>query len=77
MNKLREVRIIKRISQFELRLKSGIHQSKISMIENNLMAATEEEKLKLAEALGVRPEKIWGKPKPIKNSIPIGEERAA
>ena len=58
MNKLREIRVVKRITQFQLRLSTGIHQSKISMIENGLVEPREDEKKKLAEALGV--EEIWG-----------------
>jgi transcriptional regulator with XRE-family HTH domain len=60
MNKLRELRSIKRITQFQLRLSTGIHQSKISMIENGLVAPREDEKQQLAKALHVRPEEIWG-----------------
>ncbi len=60
MNRLREMRVIKRITQFELRLSTGIHQSKISMIENDLVEPREEEKKRLAQALGGRVEEIWG-----------------
>ena len=59
MNRLREIRVIKRITQFQLRLSTGIHQSKISMIENRLVAPREVEKQRLAKALHVRPEEIW------------------
>lgn len=59
MNKLREIRVIKRITQFQLRLSTGIHQSKISMIENELVDPREDEKKRLSKALGVRPEEIW------------------
>jgi hypothetical protein len=34
MNKLREIQVIRRVTQFQLRLLSGIHQSRISLIEN-------------------------------------------
>ena len=60
MNRLREKRVIKRITQFQLRIATGIHQSKISMIENGLIEAREDEKKRLAKALGVRTEEIWG-----------------
>lgn len=60
MNKLREVRVVKRVSQFQLRLSTGIHQSKISMIENSLVLPREEEKERLAKALHVRMQEIWG-----------------
>ena len=59
MNKLREARVVQRVTQFQLRLSTGIHQSKISMIENCLVEASEDEKQKLAKALHVRPEEIW------------------
>jgi transcriptional regulator with XRE-family HTH domain len=51
MNRLREVRVVKRISQFRLRLATGIHQSKISLIENGLIEPREDEKERLVEAL--------------------------
>ncbi len=59
MNKLRELRVAKRVTQFQLRIATGIHQAKISMIENDLVEAREDEKQRLAKALYVRPEEIW------------------
>lgn len=59
MNKLRETRVVKRITQFQLRIATGIHQSKISMIENSLIQAKEDEKRRLAKAFGVRVEEIF------------------
>jgi len=59
MNRLRELRVIKRITQFQLRLSTGIHQSKISLIESGLIEPREDEKRKIAKALQVRPEEIW------------------
>jgi transcriptional regulator with XRE-family HTH domain len=59
MNRLREIRVVKRITQFQLRLSTGIHQSKISLIENGLVEPREDEKQRLAKALHVRPEEIW------------------
>lgn len=59
MNRLREVRVLKRLTQFQLRLQTGIHQSKISMLENGLIIPREDEQHKLAKALGMRPEEIW------------------
>ncbi len=58
-NKVRETRVVKRVSQFQLRLATGIHQSKISMIENGLIDPREDEKEKLAKALGVAVEEIF------------------
>jgi transcriptional regulator with XRE-family HTH domain len=54
MNRLRDVRVLKRVTQFELRLQTGIHQAKISMIENGLVDARDDEKERFAEALGCR-----------------------
>jgi DNA-binding XRE family transcriptional regulator len=59
MNRLREVRVVKRMTQFQLRLITGVHQSKISFIENGLVEAREDEKKRLARALGVRIQDIW------------------
>jgi transcriptional regulator with XRE-family HTH domain len=59
-NRLRVMRADKRITQFKLSLLTGILQSKLSLIENGLIEPREDEKQKLAEALGVKPEKIWG-----------------
>jgi len=64
MNRLRETRAKKRMTQFHLRLATGIHQSKISMIENELIEPNEWEKKKIANALGVIAEEIWGKQPP-------------
>lgn len=60
MNRLREIRVVKRVSQFKLRLSTGIHQSKISLIENGLVEPTEDEKKKLGKALNVKANEIWG-----------------
>jgi transcriptional regulator with XRE-family HTH domain len=60
MNHLREIRVSKRVTQFQLRLSTGIHQSKISLIENGLLEPRKDEKKKLAEALGVNVKEVWG-----------------
>lgn len=59
MNKLRDVRVLKRISQMQLRLLSGVNQTKISWIENGFIKPKPEEKIKLARALGVNPEELF------------------
>jgi transcriptional regulator with XRE-family HTH domain len=51
--KLREARFKRRISQWELARRSKIHQSRISLIENDF-PAKEDEKMKLAKGLGLR-----------------------
>ena len=37
MNRLREARVVKRVTQFQLRIATGIQPSKISLIENGLV----------------------------------------
>jgi predicted transcriptional regulator len=59
MNRLREMRVVKRITQFQLRLATGIHQSKISLIENGLIEPRKDEKQKLGKALHVKSEERW------------------
>jgi len=59
MNKLKEVRFFKRISQPLLALKTSIQQSRISLIENELVMPREDEKRKFAKALGVKVEDIF------------------
>ena len=59
MNRLRVVRAEKRISQFRLRLETGINAAKISFIENDLVEATADEKRALAKALKVSVEEIF------------------
>jgi transcriptional regulator with XRE-family HTH domain len=60
MNQLRVIRAGKRITQFKLGLMTEILQSRLSLIENGLIAPREDEKKRLAKALGVRTEEIWG-----------------
>lgn len=59
-NRLRDVRVLKRITQFQLRLSTGINATKISFIENGFVQPNEDEKKKLAKALGTDPVEIWG-----------------
>jgi transcriptional regulator with XRE-family HTH domain len=59
MCRVREVRVVKRITQFQLRLSTGIHQSKISLIENGLLTPREDEKKKLAQALDTNIENLF------------------
>jgi len=53
MNRLREARFKRRITQLLLFKKIGIWPSRISAIENGLMEPRQDEKRKLAKALGV------------------------
>ena len=58
-NKLKEIRARKRVTQFQLRLMTGVHQSKLSMAENDLIQLARQEKAKVAKTLGVNVEEIW------------------
>ncbi|MHA2032975.1 MAG: helix-turn-helix transcriptional regulator [Candidatus Kariarchaeaceae archaeon] len=58
-NKLREIRVLRRISQYALALQTGIPQSRISIIENSLTQPTEEEKKKIAKVLGLQVKDIF------------------
>jgi transcriptional regulator with XRE-family HTH domain len=69
MNKLREIRFYKRISQFKLAALSRVHQSKISLIENDLIDLNRDEKERIAEALGMTLEEIFGDKK---SSVAMG-----
>lgn len=64
MNRLREIRVVNRVSQFRLRLSTGIHQGRISLIENGPIEPRDDEKEGLAVALGVTVEEVWGKNEP-------------
>jgi DNA-binding XRE family transcriptional regulator len=60
-NKLREVRVLRRISQYVLSNKTGIPQSRISLIENEIVASKDDEQKKLAKALGIAVQDIFSK----------------
>ena len=56
---LREARFYKGFSQNILALKTGIAQPKISLIERGYVNPREDEKEKIAKALGCRPGDIF------------------
>ncbi len=58
-NRLKEARFFKRIPQIQLWLKTGVHYSTISRIECGYIEPTDEQKEKLAEALGVKKEWLF------------------
>lgn len=61
MSELKKIRLLeKMISQFELSRISGVHPSRISLIENNLTTPTMNEQKRIAEALGMSPKEIFG-----------------
>ena len=58
-NKLREMRVLKRITQYVLALETGISQCKISLIENELVKPSENEKKKLTKALKCKIDEVF------------------
>ncbi len=59
MNRLKVIRAEKRMTQFILGVDTGFIPSGVSMIENGLVEPREDEKKRLAQALGVRIEEIF------------------
>lgn len=60
---LTEARFHKKITQWDLRLRTGINQTKISLIERGYVFPRDEEKQKLAKALGMSVDQIdWSNP---------------
>ncbi len=55
---LEEARFHRRLTQLDLRLRTGIHQSKISLIENGYACPRQDEKERIAKALGVKVDQI-------------------
>ena len=51
---LKEARFKKSMAQFDLRIITGIHQSRISYIERGYINPRDDEKQKIEEALGLR-----------------------
>jgi transcriptional regulator with XRE-family HTH domain len=65
-NDFRITRAIKRVTQEHLETKTGINQTRISLIENGLAEPTQKEKKKLGKALGVDFRDIWEEPVRVK-----------
>ena len=59
MNRLKVARAERNMTQFKLALLAGITQSRLSYFENSLLTPTEEEKRKIAKALGMRVQEIF------------------
>lgn len=68
MNRLKETRMKKGLSQIALFSMTGIHPATISYVERQYLPASEEKQEKLAAALGVK--KSWLFPKAKANSRP-------
>lgn len=58
-NRLREIRAVRRISQFDLRIKTGFSQSMISYWERGLLQPTPEQKQKIASVLGLNTKDVF------------------
>lgn len=59
INKLKEIRKDRGITQTEMVMKTGISQGEISDIENGKIKPGIERSLTIASALGVAVEEIW------------------
>lgn len=55
---LREARFKKKLTQFDLRIKTGISQTKISHFERGYLLPRDDEKIRLAKALELRAEDL-------------------
>jgi ribosome-binding protein aMBF1 (putative translation factor) len=55
---LAEVRFHKKMTQWDLKIRTWINQTKISLIERGYVSPRDEEKQKLAKALGVKADQI-------------------
>ncbi len=51
---LKEARFKKKLTQFDLCIKTGIQQSKISHFERGYLTPRDDEKKRIAKALGVK-----------------------
>ena len=60
MNNLKNLRLSTGVNQYRLANMSGVHQSRISLIENDYVIATVSERGRLAKALDCLPEEIFG-----------------
>jgi len=61
MSQLKKIRTFdKGITQFELSRKSGVHPSRVSLLENELVTPTMNEAKSIAKVLGMLPEEVFG-----------------
>lgn len=59
ISKLKKTRLLKGKSQYHLEQMTGIHQSRISLIESGYRNPTQEQKNKLAKALGINEKRLF------------------
>ena len=65
MNNLREKRRSKTMSQWSLAQNSKVYQSRISLIENDLVEPSKDEKEKLSGALEISVSELFGDQIPV------------
>lgn len=56
---LRRERILRQMSLYDVRARTGMSVSKLSLVERGIERVSEDEKKRLAKALGVRLEEIF------------------
>ena len=59
MTPLRRERVLRQWSLYDMRAKTGISVSKLSLVERGIEQPNEEEKKRLARVLGIRVEEIF------------------
>ena len=59
MSKLREIRFLRGMNQYQLAILAQMHQSRISLIENGYVKPRADEKERLAKALNMKPDELW------------------
>ena len=55
---LKQLRLERRLNQFESQLLAGVHQSRVSLLERGLVKPTARERERLAKALKVKPDDL-------------------
>jgi DNA-binding XRE family transcriptional regulator len=64
---LKQARFFKSLNQWDISLRTGIPQSRLSLIERNYVDPKEDEKKKIAKALNCKVEDIFPKYKRLEN----------
>lgn len=59
LSALRRERLLRQLSLYDLRAKTGIGVSKLSLVERGIENPREDEKIRLARALGVQVREIF------------------
>ena len=60
-DRLRAIRFFAGVSQDELAVRAGIDQATISRVERGVRQFSEEQRARIAEALGADPERLFGR----------------